>query len=103
MQANLEAETGSSALVECTDFLPPGTAGAAASTSSTLGPRPFTNGGDIFSAPANGALSKRRLDLGRDDGGKTPSPRLKKLKRAARARLSGIESTPTGDTIGNSK
>ncbi|CBJ33212.1 expressed unknown protein [Ectocarpus siliculosus] len=68
-------------------------------------------GGSSSGSSGGGAHSKRRLDLGRDDdGGQTPSPRLKKLKRAARARVTtagsaaadgGVESTPTAE--GNSK
>ncbi|CAM9160193.1 unnamed protein product [Hapterophycus canaliculatus] len=89
--------------------------------SSPLGGSAFAAGGSSASGAGSGAgsaggnggaHSKRRLDLGRDhdDAGQTPSPRLKKLKRAARARshtaafsAAGVESTPTGDGIGNSK
>lgn len=85
---------------------PLGGSAFAANSSSGAGSGAGSAGG------SGGAHSKRRLDLGRDhdDAGQTPSPRLKKLKRAARARsntaagaAAGVESTPTGDGIGNSK
>lgn len=99
LQARLEVETGTSALKYCCD---PVSAGAiSAAPSSPLGAAGFAGAGSS-GGPANGAPSKRRLDLGKDDDGQTPSPRLKKLKRAARVRP-GVESTPTGDGIGNSK
>lgn len=108
MQARVEAETGTSALKHVGDPVSLSAASAAvaaaasaAPPASPLGPGVFGGAGSSGAA-ANGAPSKRRLDLGRD-AGMTPSPRLKKLKRAARVRMTGVESTPTGDGIGNSK
>ena len=102
MQARIEAETGTSALQCCSDPASLGAAAAAAGgPSSPHGLGTFAGAGSS-GGQANGAHSKRRLDLGKDDVGQTPSPRLKKLKRAARVRLTGSESTPTGDGIGGS-
>lgn len=98
MQARMEAETGTSALQWCSDPASLGAAAAAAGGPSS----PHGAGAGSSGGQANGAHSKRRLDLGKDDAGQTPSPRLKKLKRAARVRLTGSESTPTGDGIGGS-
>lgn len=101
MQARMEAETGTSALQWCSD---PASLGAAAAAAAAAGgpSSPHGAGAGSSGGQANGAHSKRRLDLGKDDAGQTPSPRLKKLKRAARVRLTGSESTPTGDGIGGS-
>lgn len=70
-------------------------------------------GSESTGGSSGAAHSKRKLDLGKDDdAGQTPSPRLKKLKRSAKPRVAaaggsggggGVESTPTGDNIGNSK
>ncbi|CAM9660370.1 unnamed protein product [Laminaria digitata] len=105
MQARMEAETGTSVLQCCSDPASSlGAAAAAGGPSSPLGPGASFSGaaGSSGGGQANCAHSKRRLDLGKDDAGQTPSPRLKKLKRAARVRLTGSESTPTGDGIGGS-
>lgn len=101
LQARMEAETGTSALQHFSDPAASVTAGSttatatAAHSSSTAGPGACgtgSGGGD----QANGAPSKRRLDLGRDEG-HTPSPRMKTLKRTARSRFTGTESTPTAE------
>lgn len=81
----MEAETGTSALH---NVINPAAA-FASSSSPGLGAAAAGSAG----GPGNGVPSKRRLDLGRDDG-QTPSPRLKKLKRNARARFAGSENTP---------
>lgn len=97
-----------------------GSGGGGSSPSLPLGPSAFNGGsagssGSGSNGSTGGAHSKRRLDLGRDDdAGQTPSPRLKKLKRAAKARVAptaggggggggGVESTPNGVGNGNSK
>ncbi|CAM9815792.1 unnamed protein product [Pylaiella littoralis] len=135
-QARIEAQTGTSALKFCSDpavFLAHAAAAAAAGAGSAgssasrggggsgtpslppgasafVGGAAGSSGSGSTAGGNGGAHSKRRLDLGRDDAGQTPSPRLKKLKRAAKARVVpaagggvGVESTPTGDGIGNSK
>lgn len=139
LQARIEAQTGTSALKFCGDpavalaaaAVAASASAAGAGSAGSLAPRGGGGGGTPSLPPGasafvgggagssgsgstaggkGGAHSKRRLDLGRDDdAGQTPSPRLKKLKRSATARVptagggGGVESTPTGDCIRNSK
>lgn len=105
LQAKLEAETGTSALKHFHDSTQVGTTPLAAPTTTSTTPAPGNQGGGVAlsGSPVNGAPSKRRLDLGRDEG-QTPSPRMKKLKRAARNRFTGGESTPTtAEGVGNAR
>ena len=107
LQARLEEETGTSALQFCSDAVSADGAsasGADTAAAARLSPVGPSNLGGASSGPSNGAPSKRRLDLGRD-GGQTPSPSVKRLRRDSRARSTGLESTPTagGSGSGNVK
>lgn len=100
MQARIEAETGTSALEHVINSASIGSSAAASTAaapplppSSPLGAA-IGGGAGASGGPAKAGPSKRRLDLGRDEG-QTPSPRAKKLKRNARSRDTSAQSTPT--------